>query len=163
MIKNFIVREDGFTIQETLVVLIAGSLLVSMAFAVMVFSYRMYNSWESKVELKCTVDHTLQTILMDIRKSRMIMETTDTTVVLEKDIGHVVRYRFDGNSIIRNDVNLTQGKKISISLSFKVRGEGNLFELIIIGRSGVVEYRTSGNSIPAPSSRNLFISAINRP
>jgi Tfp pilus assembly protein FimT len=117
--KRFLQNEDGFTIQEILVVLIVGSILVSMSFALFQFTNELFQMWYGSTELKNDVNRILHVIAADIQRSNAIIEQTESGVVLSKGSGRQVRYSYSNQVLKRDNDDLTPKS----TKSFLVRWE----------------------------------------
>ena len=102
--------ERGFTIQEILVVMIVGSILLSLSLALFQFTNELFQSWYGTNEFKSDVNRIIQTMALDIQHSSEIIEQTDTSLVLSRGLKQEVRYIFGGQFLRRNDVELTPQK-----------------------------------------------------
>jgi competence protein ComGC len=157
-------REDGFTIQEVLVVLIVGSILVGLSLSLFLFTNKLFLTWSGTSELKSETNRNLYQMAFDIQQSRELVELTDTSFVLSKSVGKVVRYGYNGKTIQRNDVDITPRKAATVRL--KVVEEhvlgGNLdrsplFHITVLVQSALLDYTAEIDAAPASSSRSLFI------
>jgi hypothetical protein len=157
-------REDGFTIQEILVVLIVGSILIGLSLSLFLFVNKLFLTWSGTNDLKSEANRILYQMAFDIQQSREIVEHTDTTFVLSKSIGKYVRYNYNGKTLQRNDVDMTPRK--AAILRVKVVEEQSLggtleraplFHIKILVQSALLDYTTEMDAAPASSSRLLFL------
>jgi hypothetical protein len=157
-------REDGFTIQEVLVVLIVGSILVGLSLSLFLFTNRLFLTWSGTNDLKSETNRILHHMAFDIQQSRELVEHTDTSFVLSKSVGRVVRYSYNGKTLQRNDVEMTPRKASAVRV--KVVEEQNLggrldraplFHITVLVQSALSDYTTEMDAAPAPSSRSLFM------
>lgn len=154
-------REEGFTIQELLVVLIVASLLVSLCFSVFSFATKLVASWQTRVQSKEELNRVLQRMAMDVQEAREIEMVNDSVLVIEKKVGERIMYRFDGKSVLRN--NVTPGSNNFLSLSVKVtqisddtKDDTPVFLISLNGKTKSSEYNASTLVAPSPSSRLSF-------
>ena len=96
--------EDGFTIQEILVVLIVSSLLVSFGLSLFQFTTKIVCSWSRKSEASGLVNRTIQQIALDVQKSSVVSAVTDSSLVLQNQIGSYVSFLKRETGVWRNDV-----------------------------------------------------------
>jgi type II secretory pathway component PulJ len=157
-------REDGFTIQEVLVVLIVGSILVGLSLSLFLFTNKLFLTWSGTNDLKSETNRILYQMAFDIQQAREIVENTDTSFVLSKSVGRVVRYSYNGKTLQRNDVEMTPRKAATIRV--KVVEEHTLggsldraplFHISVLVQSTLLDYTAEIDAAPAPSSRSLFI------
>ena len=111
-------REAGFTIQELMVVLIVGSLLVSFSVTLFLFANKLFHSWQKKSEVSIAVARTLETISLDIMQSNQISGRSDSSLVLQRGLRSSVKYLFDGDAVWRNEQLISPAEmKMSLTLS----------------------------------------------
>jgi hypothetical protein len=100
----------------------------------------------------------------DIQQLREILEHTDTSFVLSRSVGRVVRYSYSGKTLQRNDVEMTPRKAATVRV--KVVEEHTLggrldsaplFHITVLVQSALLDYTTEMDAAPAPSSRSLFM------
>jgi Tfp pilus assembly protein FimT len=101
-----IYREEGFTIQEILVVLIVSSLLVSFGLSLFQFTGKLVSKWKKKTEVHSLLNSIAQRIALDVQKSNSVSVITDSSLVLEYGIGKQVVFRFNPAGAWRNDVQI---------------------------------------------------------
>ena len=151
--------EDGFTIQEILVAIIVGSILVSMCLSVFLFSSKLLFRWQRNVEVREAADRILQTIAMDVQTARSVMIAGDSSMVLERDGGRNITYRFDGG-VWRNDVRLVSNGKIAslVSISRPSR-DNDMVTIDVVCNLASSKHRASTEAGPIRSSRSAFLHA----
>jgi hypothetical protein len=116
--------EEGFTIQEILVVLIVSSLLVSFGLSLFQFAGKLVSKWKKKTEVHSLMNSVTQRIALDVQKSKSVSEVNDSSLVLEYGIGKQVVFRFNSAGAWRNDVQIghvLQGQLLS-RLTMNSRG-----------------------------------------
>jgi len=162
-IKN-IKQEDGFTIQEVLVVLIVGSILIGLSLSLFLFTNKLFLTWSGTNDLKNESNRILYQLAFDIQQSRELIEQSDTSFVLSKSVGRVVRYIYNGKTLLRNDVDLTPRKAAAVRMKVvednTLGGKpesAHLFHISVLVQSAIMDYTTNMDAAPAPSSRTLFI------
>ena len=116
--KSTFKNEDGFTIQELLVALVVGSLLMSFCLSLFLFSNKIFVTW-----------HALQTFAFDIRNSREITNVRDTSLTVQRGDRRPISYFFDKATIRRNGVFLFHGNVsvFPISMEPSTSGGGKNF------------------------------------
>jgi hypothetical protein len=154
--------ERGFTIQELMVVLIVGLLLISFTFSLFLFSNKMMFSWQRKSDVRQTVGRVLQTIASDIMKSKQIKEVTETSIILIGKNENQIRYSFDGKYIYRNsdvvhsDDNIQVSVKISEDIKLKEEKNVSLIHLQISGQLKSIIFQSETDVMPLISSKEIF-------
>jgi prepilin-type N-terminal cleavage/methylation domain-containing protein len=155
-IKN----ENGFTIQEILVVLIVGSILVSLSLALFQFTNELFQMWYGTNELKSDMNRIMHAMALDIQRSNDVIEKTDTTLVLSRGIGWTVTYSLSDNSLKRNEVDLTPQKKKSFRVKIedmpKGIGSARSFHIKLFAQSRWSSYESEIIAMIAQSSKAGF-------
>lgn len=157
--------EHGFTLQELVVVLTVGPLLVSLGMTLFSFTNRLLHAWYRRSEVTTVVARVIDLISLDVMRSSRITEFSDSTVVLENGLGRDSRYRFGGSRVWRNGQAITpMDMRISVKL---VRIQGDQAE----GRSQGIRIRVQGKmkeilvvretqAVTAHSAKERFQSAL---
>jgi len=114
---HFFKTEGGFTIQEILVVLLVSSLLVGFCYSLFSLTKKFLFKWQTKADVHLLVDRVLNTIALDIQKATELSEFTDSTLVIERENGGLIRYRFDGVRITRSGDVIATEEGLSILVS----------------------------------------------
>ena len=143
--------EKGFTIQETLVVLIVGSLLVSFGLSVFQFTDKLMKKWNKKNEIHAVVNSISQQIALDIQRSGRPGEITDTSLVLAYGLTQEIVFRFTDRSTCRNDVQMCEMPRDELAV-YVMSDSGN----IIRGDIGTSDFKASMRVSPLWSSRREF-------
>jgi type II secretory pathway component PulJ len=162
MMKN----EDGFTIQELLVVLIVGSLLVSFSLSLYLFTGRLISTWQKTTALRESVHRTLHIIALDIEKSQRIVEISDTTCSMVRQTGKVVTYRFNGLGVWRNDIPINSDTAIVMMVRIqRIPGmlqetpSGRRVRMTVKGILKTTEYSAEAGLLLPQSSVQKFYAA----
>lgn len=98
--------ESGFTLQEILIVIAVASLLVSMGLSVVAVINKTFGQWRAESSLRASVNSAISRMAEDVRNSRAILAVSDSMIVISKDVGSAVTYRFYASGIKRNEVML---------------------------------------------------------
>jgi hypothetical protein len=155
-VLRFIKNEEGFTIQELMVVLIVGSLLIGFTLSLFLFTHKMLFSWQRKSEVERTVNHVLHNIALEISTAREIIEITDTTATFKNKNGNMVTYRFDGKSLYRNHDIIHSGDDIQLSIKVS-NNPSSLISLNVKGRSKSFVCQAEIKTMPLISGKEAFI------
>ena len=160
---NIIKQEDGFTIQEVLVVLIVGSILIGLSLSLFLFTNKLFLTWSGTSDLKSETNRILYQIAFDIQQSREIVEHTDTSLVLSRSVGRVIRYSYNGKTVLRNDVEMTPRKAATVRIKIGeehtlggILETAPLFHVSVLVQSTLLDYTSQIDASPASSSRLLF-------
>jgi len=154
--------EHGFTIQELMVVLIVGSLLIGFTFSLFLFSNKMMFSWQRKSDVQQTVCRVTQTIASDIMKAKEIKEITETSIILIGKNENQIHYSFDGKYIYRNndivysDDNIQVSMKISEDIKLREEKNVSLIHLQVTGQLKSINYQSETDVMPLISSKEIF-------
>lgn len=114
--------EAGFTIQETIVVILVGSLLVGFSYALYLFVMGFVRG-----ELRChehrqTVSHVASVITADIEQSRTC-RPTDSSLVLETSSHGSVVYALQNGILVRNGMAVAAEDSAQWRLSAHTAGD----------------------------------------
>jgi prepilin-type N-terminal cleavage/methylation domain-containing protein len=155
--------ERGFTIQELLVVLLVGSLLVSLTLSTFLFAGKLLHSWQRRSEIRSTVFRIAHTIAQDISQARDVTSFSDTALNIEMKNGKEVRYRFTTREILRNTISLTSPDnediyRVNISESTEKLGSvtDQAIKIHVICISKEHQFSVETNASISLSSREQF-------
>ena len=158
--------ERGFTIQELMVVIIVGSMLVTFSFSLFLFTHKVFSSWQKKSDVQTSVTHILNIMTLDVLQSKLIAEVSDTTMLLIKKSDAYVRYRFEGMQIKRNDdlIGASESTRFTVGVSRIPSSEKDnqtrLLRIRIAGTSKTNAYSAETQILVPRSSKSDFINAI---
>ena len=160
--KSTFKNEDGFTIQELLVALVVGSLLMSFCLSLFLFSDKIFITWHHTCERKDAVNYALQTFVFDIRNSREITNVRDTSLIVQRGDRRPISYFFDKTTIRRNGVFLFHGNVsvFPISMEPSTSGGGKNFvraiSINLSTTSSGINYEVSTEvEVPYSARQNL--------
>lgn len=105
-IPRHIRDESGFTMQEVLVVLIVGSILIAFCFELFLFVNRLFFNWEITSEFRTEAGAMYQRINLDLQHAKSVVARDDTSLVLIRHDGKRIEYWYSNGQINRNDVQL---------------------------------------------------------
>lgn len=103
------VNEGGFTMQELLVSLIVGSLVISFCMSLFLFADRSFLRWQKNLKERDLANHTLQLIVRDVQRSSDINNQTNASLSLRIGGSRLINYSFDGTGIRRGDISIFDG------------------------------------------------------
>ncbi len=155
--------ERGFTIQELLVVMIVGSLLISLSLTTYMFATRLFLSWQAKSEGRAAVERVLQQMVYDIQRSKSIYSMTDSSLTLksvgEKDIS----FSFGKGNVYRNGSPLIyqSGMTIAVKICHAAQDSGSVVRCLNVDVEGSIKnslWKTNAVAAILPSSRGEFTS-----
>ena len=161
--KNFIQNEEGFTIQEILVVLVISSILISLSLALFQFTNELFQGWQGTNELKSDANRIVHNIALDIQRSNGILERTDTTLLLSSGSRSRVKYSFSHLTLKRNDVDLTPKKVTRFLVHWEdITDKKNVtpvFRVKVLVQSRWTSYESEMICRMTPSSKSDLISS----
>jgi len=99
--RTLLCDEKGFTLQETVVVMIMSSLLVGFSYALFGFVMHFLHTNLEVREHRETIQHVAAVICTDIERSRSA-RVSDSTLVLDRDQSKTVMYTCSHGQIARN-------------------------------------------------------------
>ena len=118
--------EDGFTIQELLVTLVIGSIVVTLGFSLLNFVFRTYHTWNNNAAVEDNSSFALSQLIFDLRSANRVLETTDSSMSLIMKSSDTIFYRFTSDLVTRNGLRLVP--EDAGALTVKVRS-GNSNDL----------------------------------
>lgn len=152
--------EGGFTIQELLVALIVGSLVLSFSFSLFLFAGKLLTSWQREMELRTVVNRVTRTIASDVLRSKSGLIFADSLLILTGTGGREIRYRFQKGKIQRN-LDLIHSKDVSVTAlvhvpGFQLDAKQFLVQVAVRGERGNLSHN-SETVVSLPwSSRDEF-------
>jgi len=155
--------DRGFTIQELLVVIIVGSLLVSYGLSVFLFADKLFTSWRLKDDIHSRVTRTFQNILYDIEQAKRIQSITDSSLIIIRCDNKVIDYKFDRHHIFRNNEQVATNDSIQMSVE-KLQDSGRFsfgetpISVAVKANTKGVEFSQKANATTLRSSRAEFVS-----
>ncbi len=162
--KEGITNEAGFTIQEILVVLLVGSLLVSFSISTYLFLGRLFTSWQRTVELHRVVNDAAQAIAFDIQHSGATYLLPDSSFIIEREAGKTVIYSFGSGTLLRNGqpMSVEDGPRLSgmITLGGTIARDPVRFRVEVTGVWKGHQFVASCDAAPPRSSFASFRTAV---
>jgi hypothetical protein len=160
-------KEDGFTIQELLVVMIVSSLLIALGLTVFEFGTRLHSIWRVKSGLRTFVDKAAQAIAFDIMRAKELSGLTDSGFALRIHEGREIRYEFRGQTISRDSLKWeSDGIRLIAAVKAKPITLKRNPGLVSIGVNGSIrdfDCIAMLEVAPARSSRAELIRAMKEP
>ncbi len=150
--------DEGYTLTELMVALIAGSLVVSFVFSLFTFSQRVTTAWQRKVEVRLLTEMAVGVIAEDIGRAKSIIDLNDSVAVIEQDLHKTVVYRFGPTMVFRNDDPLCLQKGVSLSVTM-VKNDDR-YVINANARYGSLGYEIGRTALPKQSGRQQFISGL---
>jgi prepilin-type N-terminal cleavage/methylation domain-containing protein len=145
----------GFTIQELIVALVVGSILIGYAFELYVFARRIVTHWQKEAEISEVVHSTLNRMTLDVQRANNVEIQGDSVFVMRTDTRVIAVYRCAGGFITRNDVLMNASG--SVALSTQPSRTGDLVSLELKGSSGSKELIASSRVLMQTSSTGRFV------
>ena len=149
-------EENGFTVQELLVVLVVGSLLFSFCFSLFSFVDKVSLTWRRNKELKNVVHNNAENMAFDIQRSIWVARSADSLVTMEKPGKRLVEYRWASGLVARNGALLTNSLACTIAMEESHQDSSEVYLVRSTGRSRSSIYETSYRVITLQSGRALF-------
>lgn len=130
--KRALTSESGFTIQELLVAIVAGSMLVGFSFSLYLFVARIVQKDVGRSEHRACVLKTVELIASDIGQSSWIELLTDSTLGLGTVSGRSIFYSRKQGSVFRNAFTLgpSEGERWSLHFQSSSDGRGGILILL---------------------------------
>src|ERR1051326_1855153 len=160
--SDYLKSEEGFTIQELLVVLIISSLMVSFTLSLFLFGSKILGSWSKKSELRQAVQQTLIVAMIDLIESSGVPTLTDTSIEFTKNNGSSVHYGYGRGRILRNGAIVSSQEGLVMSMKVARKQvlpqvhDGNVFSISVSAIRNDLAYSSTTVVIVATSSRDEF-------
>lgn len=151
-------NEQGYTVTELLAVLIISSLIIGFCFTTYLFGQRLYSSWNKKADLTALVNKIHQNAVLDVERSKKI-EFTDEGILMQQLGGRVVQYRISADSLMRNDVLLSNSSVQKIIL--QITEQDGHYQISTSLQSAILQRRIISSAEMFPSSKREFLQALN--
>jgi Tfp pilus assembly protein FimT len=160
---KFISSEEGYTIQELLVVLIVSSLLFSFGISIYMSASKTVGAWSKRNELKESVQRTLAVVSSDLMRCSELNDVTDSTLSIVRD-NKSVTYHYDGKNVWRNDVQLSKPENVNVGMIIKREGDNSdstkmLLTINIFGNMKSQAYEATVTVNVPMSSKQLFVAS----
>lgn len=99
-------QEDGFTIQELVVVLVVGSLIFIFSNITFSFIQKTYSTWTGRIQQHDDFLRTSTQIIRDIHSSKDIFTQDDSAYALLTINEDTVQYHIQNNILFRDEVQI---------------------------------------------------------
>jgi hypothetical protein len=158
--------ERGFTLQETVVVMIVSSLLVGFSFTLFGFVMHFLHTNLEIREHHETVQHISAEICRDIERSRHA-QLSDSSLVLDRAGSGSVRYGRAQGKIVRNGVVITPPDSSHWTVSWRESGDSTGANMRPIAIWVIAHWKQGSDSVLGTSripwsSQGAFASGIER-
>jgi hypothetical protein len=163
-ISEIICDERGFTLQETVVVMIVSSLLVGFSYTLFGFVMHFLHTNLENREHHETVQHITSVLCTDIERSRCA-QLSDSALVLYRDGTSAVRYGRAQGKIMRNGVVITPPDSSLWTVSWRETGDSTGANMRPIAIWVIAHWKQGSDSVTASagipwSSQGAFASGI---
>jgi prepilin-type N-terminal cleavage/methylation domain-containing protein len=157
-VRRLIASEEGFTIQELMVVLVIGSILIGGIWSLYLFAEKVSLSWKRTSEFSEAASEILATLTADLGEAYAGMVLTDTSLTIVKDRwGRTVKYQFQEGPVVRNRVPLYQPEGCTLTIRIRITERGPSGEPAVVsvemkGQSRGSTFERSASVRPPASS-----------
>lgn len=155
--------ERGYTLQELLVVLLVGSIIVSYTLSLLLSVLRVLTRAESTLELRDAVNGSAQAIALDVQKSISVSAVGDSVLLLSLPGDRTIEYRLVRGRLMRSSEPMIPDSVITLRLRVGVSqppgamgGAGNQVDISIWGKSRGVAYETTARVATVSEGREAF-------
>ncbi|MFA5832134.1 MAG: hypothetical protein WDA22_01535 [Bacteroidota bacterium] len=109
-------NEQGFTIQELVVVLAVGSLLFIFSNITFSFIQRTYLTWTGRIEQQDDLVRTSLQMTKDIQLSEEILAQDDSTLILVTAGEDTIEYHIRSGLVFRNDMMILKSDSLRLTV-----------------------------------------------
>jgi prepilin-type N-terminal cleavage/methylation domain-containing protein len=155
--KRALADESGFTINELIVAMVVGSILVGYAFELYVFATRIITSWRARTEITGAAEGVLNRMTLDLQRSSDLIKEGDSLFVMISDNRQIASYHVARGMVMRGDVPMQASEKTHIGVQL-VR-TGRTVDLHVRAISGRNEIELRGSALLQVSSTALVTKA----
>jgi hypothetical protein len=155
--------ERGYTIQELLVVLLVGSLVLGYSLGLFLSIQRILGKVQRTMALHDAVNGTIQAMALDVQRAVSAASPVDSLLLLELPERADVRYAGSGGCITRNGEWVVSDSAILMLLSVQVVDPGSWTEgappqvrIVISGRRRELVYEAHARVAPTQGGRDMF-------
>lgn len=155
-------HESGFTLQEVLVAVNVGFLMVSFCLLLFLSVTKLVGTWQNRALVRNTVNTAINRISIDTEISEVIMVYPDTLIELYNRNGGVISYRFQEGKVIRNDILINVDNEIQIAgalIQYQTNKGNSVLAVELTGWSGRYKYKEALTTRTNPDSESVFIKA----
>jgi Tfp pilus assembly protein PilW len=153
-LRQVLADASGFTIQELIVALMVGSMLVGYAFEIYTFAQRMVTHWRKRAELSEVVHSTLGRMSLDLQRASDLECQGDSVWMIRSDSRVIAVYRLSRGVVERNDVRMNN--PTGVTLSARSVRTGELVTIEVSGRSGTRTETATSKVLLSASSAGRF-------
>jgi prepilin-type N-terminal cleavage/methylation domain-containing protein len=149
--------ESGFTINELIVAMVVGSILVGYAFELYVFASRIVTSWRARTEIASAAEGVLNRMTLDLQRSSDFIQEGDSLFVMISDNREIASYRVSRGIVMRGDVPMHESEKTRVGIQL-IRA-GRTVDMRVRAVSGRNEVELHGSAQLQVSSTALVTKA----
>lgn len=155
--------EFGFTLNETLVAVNVGFLLVSFCLMMILLFSKQMTQWQERAELKEAVNGLVQQVAFDAQGSNAITFLADTLLVFERPGDELVSYRLSKSGVYRNNQRYG-GPEVDLQTNASVQTRQDRQILYVAVEGAIRQHRYSSEIIVGTlsSSRTRFMTQLVR-
>lgn len=149
--------ESGFTINELIVAMVVGSILVGYAFELYVFGSRIITSWRARTEIAAAAEGVFNRMTLDIQRSSELIQEGDSLIVMISDNREIASYRVSRGMVMRGEVPMHESEKTHIGV--QLSRTGRTVDLHVRAVSGKNDLELHGSAQLQVSSTAMVTTA----
>jgi prepilin-type N-terminal cleavage/methylation domain-containing protein len=158
-VRRFLANEEGFTIQELMIVLVIGSILIGGIWSLYLFAEKVSLTWKRTSEFSEAASEIFATLTADLGEAYVGMALTDTSLIIVKDRwGRTVKYQFRDGQVVRNRVSLYQVEGSTLTIRIKITERGPSGEPAVV--SVEMKGQSRGSTFERSASVRLPASSV---
>lgn len=158
-----LVEDSGFTLQELLVAVNVGFLMVSFALLLFLSAYKLLGSWQNRTMVKNQVNSAIHRLALDTERGQYISGYADTLLAIHSS-GSSANYHFVKNQIKRNDISLNASGQTQMQGRFSydqtISGNARVMAIITGSYQGYA-YKQEVTAQTNSDSRAMFNKGLN--
>lgn len=149
--------QAGFTINELIVAMVVGSILVGYAFELYVFASRIVSAWRAKTGISTAAERVLGQMTLDLQRSSSLIQEGDSVFVMASDNREIASYHVSHGVVSRNGVAMHPQEKIQVAV--RANRSGSSVDLDVRAASGKGEVLLRGTAVLQMSSTSRVMGA----
>lgn len=146
---------SGFTINELIVAMVVGSILIGYAFELYTFASRIVSHWRARTELEGAAQAIFHRMMLDLQRSSDVTIDGDTVLVMQGDTRVTALYRISRGTVVRNDAPMNAPDVVQVSVH--ASRVGNMVDLGVCARARGNEIQAGGRAVLQSSSTAKLI------
>jgi hypothetical protein len=142
--------------------MVVGTILIGFVTALFTFTYKLYISWQNRIELKTNSNAIVRQIVFDTERSRSVLAAGDTMLLLTRGNGDSLCYHWQTGTIYRDKTAMNSPEDssfLNVQCTKVLDSQKLLHEKLAVhlyGKRKQLLYEISDTASIEPSARRIF-------